>query len=106
NGHELLSMFYFHRGEIDKAPKSLSEYTGGHPNNPFGWYLLSKWLYKVGRAASGDSALSTARRLHSFCGAHSAGAEPATDAPGLPGLSRLQKELAACFQDRHFVLLP
>jgi predicted Zn-dependent protease len=92
---------------MDKAARSLSEYTRGHPNNPFGWYLLSKWLYELGRPASGDSALSTASRLFASCGAHSAGAVGAgSEARGLLGLARLQKEMAGCFQDRHFVLLP
>jgi tetratricopeptide (TPR) repeat protein len=112
NNHELPSLFYFQRGEMDEASKSLSEYTRRHPNNPFGWYLLSKWLYRVGRVASADSALSTARRLFASCGAYPAacGANAAVvsapQATGQLGLARLQKEMAACFQDRHFVLLP
>jgi RNA polymerase sigma factor (sigma-70 family) len=113
NNHELPGLFYFQRGEIDKTTKSLSEYTRRHPNNPVGWFLLSKWLYRVGRAASADSALSTARRLFASCGPypaacgeHAAAVASGPQAPGQLGLVRLQKEMAACFPDRHFVLLP
>jgi hypothetical protein len=107
NNHEVPAIFYFQRGEMDKATKPLFEFTRSHPNNPFGWCLLSKWLYRVGRVASADSALLTARRLFASCAAHPAPAPGAgPQAPGLLGLARLQKEMAACFQDRHFVLLP
>jgi len=99
---ELLSLFYFLRGEIDRSPEPLAEYTKDHPNNPFGWFLLSKWLHKIGRTATGEYALSTAMRLYSSCGQSPGGPSRACPAPGLT----LQKEMAECFQDRHLVLLP